>query len=138
MLIALLKFCHVVIALVLISSIVYSIVLTCSKKFTLAPLKHQQRFMRVQRMMLIAVLLAIATGSLLIYPKNFTLHTPWIQAAYLFALLFAIGLFVLTWMKKKFSSRQRWAWLALYLVLGFALLTLVHGAVTKQAFYFLF
>jgi hypothetical protein len=136
MLVALLKFIHVIIALILISSIVYSIVVTCSKKFMLALLTPHLHFLRVQRLMLIAVLLAITTGSLLIYPKNFSLHTPWIRAAYLFALLFTAGLFALNWMKKKFSNTQRWAWLTLYIFLGFALLTLVHGAVTKQAFYF--
>jgi hypothetical protein len=138
MLIELLKFIHVSFALILIAAIIYSIVLTCSKKFTRAPTRHQQTLLRIRRLMLMIVLMAVVTGSLLIYPKNFSLHTPWIIAAYLSALLFSTGLAAMTWMKKKFSNSRRWAWLTLYIFLSFALLTLVHGAVTKQAFYFLF
>jgi uncharacterized membrane protein len=135
MLVELLKFIHVIFALVLISAIIYSIILTCSKKFTRSHQKHHLKILRLQRLMLITVLIAITTGSLLIYPKNFSLHTPWIRTAYVFALLFTISLLTLTWMKKKFSTTQRWAWLTIYIFMGFALLTLVHGAVTKHPFY---
>ncbi len=87
-------------------------------------------FLRQNRMMLWLLVLTIATGTLLVYPKHYTFHTPWIQAAYVLAVLFGAGV----WMLKKFPQ-NRWVSHTGYVFLMILLIGIIHDAVTKTAFW---
>jgi uncharacterized membrane protein SirB2 len=80
--------------------------------------------------MLYFSLFAILTGTLLVYPKHFTFHTPWIQAAYLLVTIFSLG--ILTLQKK--NKIPRLIKLFSYLILIVILIGVIHDAVTKSTF----
>jgi hypothetical protein len=131
-----LKFAHVLVALSLLGLAVYCIVLTGSRKYAIANIHHHNKILRAHRAMLVIVVFALISGSLLVYPKNFTFHTPWIRAAYLFCMVFVAGILGMTLWKKKFVTSKRMTWLTLYILLIIILLGLVHDAVTKTTFLF--
>jgi len=95
--------------------------------------------------MLVLCLFAMITGTLLVIPKHFTFHTPWIQAAYLLLLCAGLGIFSLILLKKKrilkkgnepFSRKERAVWQFAYFVLAIVLIGIIHDAVTKTTFVF--
>jgi uncharacterized membrane protein len=132
----LVKFIHVIFAISLLGSLFYCVALVSSRKFALTNQRHHNKIMRIHRGMLLTLVLAVATGSLMIYPKNFTLHTPWIQAAYLFTFLFGVGLLVLSFIKKKYFYTRRSHWIIFYSFLIAIIIFLIHGAVTKSVLFF--
>lgn len=73
--------------------------------------------------------LAGVTGSLLIYPKHYTLHTHWIIAAYL---LLASFILLILYSHK---IRSRTAWVGFCTLSLLILITIVHDAVLKQTFF---
>jgi hypothetical protein len=108
MLIAFLKFFHLLLILGLLSASLYS--------FVSGP--------RYQRAILWITVLSVLTGSLLVYPTHFTFHTPWIQAAYVFAGLYSVGILITL----KYPSR------IVCFILLWLLLFALHDAVTKTTF----
>jgi len=44
--------------------------------------------------------LALLTGALLIYPKHYSFHTPWVQMAFIIVSIFILGIIVLFFYKK--------------------------------------
>jgi hypothetical protein len=132
MLIHLLKFIHLICVLSLLGATAYCLLLIVSKKFSLANNTYlHDKITRVNKALLRFGLLAMLTGTLMVYPKHFTFHTPWIQAAYLLVTLFALGIFTLLKLKDK---QWRGVRLVVYVALIAMLLALVHDAVTKTTF----
>lgn len=134
MLIHFLKFIHLLSTLGLLGSAIFCLALVCSKKFTAVNLNYPDLLTRLNKIMLVLAFFAMLTGTFLVYPKHFTFHTPWIQAAYLFVMLFSLGVLSLLLLKKK--REQRWLWCLSYLVLIFILIGIIHDAVTKTTFLF--
>lgn len=81
-------------------------------------------------------LVAMLSGTLLVYPKHFTFHTPWIQAAYLFLILFCCGIFLLkiSLKKIKITRGKQYGCTAIYFLLFTILIFITHDAVTKTTF----
>jgi hypothetical protein len=136
MIISFIKLTHMLFVLLLLGSTLYCGYLACSRKYALATQHYHKKTSRIHDLMIVSVVMALITGSLLVIPKNFTFHTPWIQAAYFFSALFAMGMLVLNRLKKKFPAAQRGIWLAFYIGLAVTLICLIQGAVTKSAFIF--
>lgn len=118
------KFAHILFALSLLGLTAYCL--------SLANTKHQTRLIFFNKNLLIISFFALLTGSLLVYPKHFTFHTPWIQAAYLLIIIYGImvGLFIA--FSKKIT--QTWIWRCFYITLIVVLILIIHDAVTKHTF----
>lgn len=120
-----LKFIHVLIALSLLGSTFYCV--------AFARLRSAY-VMRINTLLLCLGILALLTGTLLVYPKHFTFKTPWIIAAYLLLFVFCGGLLLLNKMKFKIQSINK----LIYIFLFFVLILITHDAVTKTTFLFKF
>jgi uncharacterized membrane protein YozB (DUF420 family) len=84
---------------------------------------------QLPRIILWLSLFALITGTLLVHPKNFTFHTPWIKAAYLLLIAFSLGILML----KKYIINPyllRFSYFILLIILIF----ITHDAVTKTTF----
>lgn len=125
MLVNVTKFIHLIATLGLLGLAISCVALVGSKRFDLIT--------RYNKIMLALTCFAILTGTLLIYPKGFTYHTPWIQAAYIFSTIFCLGLLLLIYLHK---YQQRWLWCLSYLLLIIILIGIVHDAVLKTTFLF--
>ena len=125
MLIHLIKFVHLLFGLSLIATTVICLIHTFSPKFD-----SSAWMIRANKLMLVLGLFAMISGTFLVYPKHYTFHTEWIQAAYI--LLLAVGLIIsaLIYFNKK---RQR-TWSIAYLVILITLSCIIHDAVRKTAF----
>ena len=128
MLIYLIKFIHLIFTLSLLGSTVYCFALS---RFIPSSI---EKITRVNKTIFLQIIMTVITGTLLIYPKHFTMHTPWIQAAYLFVFIFSLCIFLLVLFKDKIKSR--WVGLSTYLFLFLILIAIVHGAVTKTTLSF--
>jgi hypothetical protein len=128
------KFLHMLFTLGLITAVVYCLALLSSRKFAFTHGLQHQKISRLNRMMLWLLLLAMLTGTLLVYPKHFTFHTPWIQAAYIYAVLASVSLLLLKKSHQRLPSRRRLLWLLAYLILLGLLVIVVRDAVTKTSF----
>jgi hypothetical protein len=93
--------------------------------------------------MLLISFITMATGTLLVLPKHFTFHTPWIQAAYVLTTLYSLSIITLIFFRKKrrvkmagdkLTQGQQYLWRLAYLALLFILILVVHDAVTKTRF----
>ncbi|MES2219296.1 MAG: hypothetical protein V4501_12910 [Pseudomonadota bacterium] len=131
MVINLLKFVHMLLILSLTGATMYCLVLVASQKFALTPTYIENKIYLLNRIILWTATFAILTGTLLVYPKNFTFHTEWIQAAYGLAALFTSTLGLLIWLAKKGHQQSKWLWLLAYLFLAVILVIAIHDAVTK-------
>jgi hypothetical protein len=125
-----LKFIHLLITLSLLGSTFFCLILVSF------PTHPEQTILikRFNRIILWLLSFAIVTGTLLIYPKHFTFHTPWIKAAYVFVFLCGGLLSMLMVFRKKYSLR--WFSLMSYLLLIILLIAIIHDAVTKTTFLF--
>jgi len=83
-----------------------------------------------QKILFILAIVALVTGTALVYPKSFTFHTPWIMAAYL--LLGIFGIFVLFLNK---ISNIKFA-KGVYIFLFFILILIIHDAISKSTVLF--
>lgn len=128
MLINLVKFIHILSILGILGSAFFCAALLASKKF-LATNSNQHIYF-LNRAILYLSTLGIITGTLLVYPKHFTFHTPWIQAAYLFMVIFSLGILFL----QKKMQLPRLIKLFTYLILIVILIGVIHDAVTKSTF----
>jgi hypothetical protein len=131
MLIAFIKFLHMLLTLSLCGAIIYAIVLVTAKKFALNNIYQQQKIYTLNWLVLGLGLLAILTGTLLVYPKNFTFHTVWIQSAYLLVTLFLCIIGLLLSLARRQYQVAKPIWLIVYLILGSILFIAIHDAVTK-------
>jgi hypothetical protein len=122
MLIHFTKFIHVLLVLSLLIATFSCLVLDSTAVSITYFRKHH-------KLILILSLLAALTGTALIYPKHFTFATPWIQAAYLFVMIFMVGILVLM----RYNTKKRWFRLG-YLLLSILLIVVVHDAVMKKTF----
>ncbi len=109
------KCIHLVAALGLLGTSVYCFM-------TAAPTRSESHLLRH---MLYLGLIALITGSLLVYPSPFTFHTPWIKAAYL--LVLACCLLILLLAKISYAFFRRVA----SMVLMILIIVIMHDAVTK-------
>lgn len=127
MLIHFVKFFHLLSALGLLG-----IVFLC---WNLCRAPYHSRFRGndfLHRMLFALSLIALITGTLLVYPKNYTFHTPWIKAAYLLLSLFIIIASLLN--MRKLKNKQ--LLLGIYSLLIMMLLIVAHDAVRKSTFLF--
>lgn len=134
MLIHFLKFFHVLITVGLLGSALYCLILIFSKKAAPAHCVQHDQVTCMNKIMLLLLVLAMLTGTFLVYPKQFTFHTHWIQAAYFLSLLCIFGISLLILFKKKIKMRS--VWMFSYLVLIVILIGIIHDAVTKSTFVF--
>lgn len=122
MIINIIKFIHVLLALGLLGLTSYC--------FSLANSKHDTKLILFNKNLLIISLCALLTGTLLVYPKHFSFHTPWIQAAYILLIIYGLALRFSIIFSKKIN--KPWIWRSLYLTLIAVLLLITHDAVTKE------
>ncbi|EKD55229.1 MAG: hypothetical protein ACD_60C00024G0029 [uncultured bacterium] len=126
MFISILKCIHLLLTLSLLGTL-----------FVCAGLSTQPKsylLVKLHKTLLWLAVFAILTGTLLIYPKHYSFHTPWIKAAYLLVFLFATAVsFMMRNTKKGTPAKgQRY----LYVVLLLLLIIIIHDAVTKTTFLF--
>jgi uncharacterized membrane protein len=107
MLVNIVKFIHLLFVLGLLGSTVYCLTLIGSKKFALANTHLHEKITRLNKLLFSFGLLAMLTGTFLVYPKHFTFHTPWIQAAYMLVISFSICVAALLMFRKKISAERR-------------------------------
>ena len=77
---------------------------------------------------------ALTTGTLLVLPKHFTFHTPWIEAAYLLVLAYCLGLAGLILFRNNALVKKYRVMGLLYFTLIIVLVLVIHDAVTKTTF----
>lgn len=119
------KFIHLLFALGLLGLVMRNAILT-------GPKRQEYRF---EKIMLVLALCALLTGTLLVYPKNFTFHTPWIQAAYTLVSIFCLIIFGNISFKKN-NLHPHWIMNVSYSLLMILLVFVVHDAVTKTTLLF--
>lgn len=129
MLINIIKFIHIIFVLILCGATIYCLAQVTAKKYALASLQNDT-VTRLNKIILGCLGVAAVTGTLLVYPKHFTFHTPWIQAAYLFVVILSASIFLLLLFRK--SLRSRWILGGSYVGLGVVLIAVIHDAVTKH------
>jgi hypothetical protein len=137
------KFIHLLLTLGLLSSAIYCLIVIGSRQFA-TRVSSRQNLFRLNKIILILGLFAMLTGTLLVIPKHFTFHTPWIQAAYVLLMIFGLGIASLALLKKKrlfqkdrvISRKERLGWQVAYLILIIILIGIIHDAVTKTTFLF--
>src|SRR5437762_1129139 len=100
MIIDILKWLHLLLTLSLLGSTCFCLVLVSRKQF--------DNIHKLNRLMLWLLLFALLTGTLLVYPKHFTFHTPWIQSAFILVFLFGTLLSLLMPLQKKYHWRTLW------------------------------
>lgn len=124
----LLKFIHVIAALSLLGLTFYCLTTRI----------HTQKIALnvVTKNMLWFSALALLTGTFLTYPKHFTFHTPWIQAAYLLTTLFILTVFLLRFFKNALPKLPHWGWQLIISCLIILLILVIHDAVTHSTFIF--
>ncbi|HSW68838.1 MAG TPA: hypothetical protein VLI69_01600 [Gammaproteobacteria bacterium] len=126
-----LKCIHLILTLGLLGSTFVCLILVSFRKSAFLNLQDDTITL-LNQIMLWLLVFAILTGTLLIYPKHFTFHTPWVQAAYLFVFLSGMLLSILIVFRKK--RRWRWIWGMSYGLLIIMLVCVVHDAITKTSF----
>lgn len=136
MLIHIIKFLHMLFTLGLFTAAIYCIALVSSRKFSQPNSLQHRKIARLNRLMLWLLLFAILTGTALIYPKHFTFQTPWIDAAYVYALVASISLLLLKKSHLNFTSTRRELWLLAYFILLALLIVVIRDAVTKTSYLF--
>lgn len=122
MLVNFLKFFHLLLALGVLAGMFYCLAAIRTHNFN-------QVSVRINRVTIIHALLATITGTLLVYPKHYTFHTPWIQAAYLFMGL-VTGILILLIVLRN-NKYYRAICSVAYLLIVLMLMGVVHDAVTK-------
>lgn len=132
MLVYLLKFFHLVVALSLLGLTFFCL--------TRIDCKHSVILISLNKILLILAILATLTGTLLVHPKHFTFQTPWIQAAYLFVLVFCCGVLLVNYVYRSYPQvnriKKQNVTLSFFHLLSYSLfimilLFVVHDAVTK-------
>jgi hypothetical protein len=122
----LIKFIHVICALSLLGTTLYCFAFIGKHKRPVSVFTN--------KVILYISLLALLTGTMLVYPKHFTFHTPWIQAAYILIICYAgiIGLY--HHYRNSFLFKYNPFLFLTYFILFILLILVVHDAVTKSTF----
>ncbi len=128
MLINALKFIHLILTLSLLGSTMCCLFLAGFQKTSLTALTP------LNRAILWLLVFTALTGTLLVYPKHFTFHTPWIQAAYI--LVFLSGALVSLLLALRRKNPWRWIGKVSYVFLLILLIVVIHDAVSKTTFLF--
>jgi hypothetical protein len=117
----LIKFMHLLFALSLFATTFICLIYTFSPKFSAS------KRLNAHKLLLVFSLLAMISGTLLVYPKNYTFQTTWIQAAYFLLLLigFIISLLIF------FHKKPKRIWAVGYLIILLLLSLIIHDAVRK-------
>lgn len=123
MLIYFIKFIHLLCTLGLLGIVGYCLV---------SRIKQSVFPRTLNKLMLLLAAGAAFTGTLLIYPKHFTIHTPWIKAAYVFVFAFVLGLVFL--IKTQNHVKLARFHPIIYVALLVILVCITHDAVTKTTF----
>lgn len=130
MLVNIIKFIHLLCVIGLLGGVILCITSMRSKAFN-----NSISLSTVNKTLVWLGILALLTGTLLVHPKNFTFHTPWIQAAYLLLAGFILGiLFIKRYSLRQKSKLGRFTTQLLYLILSIVLILIMHDAVTKTTF----
>lgn len=127
LLIHFIKFLHLVFALSLLGMVIYCFGMT--RKITVPSTHRHTRLLHLKKILLFASVAAALTGTALVYPKHYTFHTHWIQAAYGLIAIFIGSVFF----SHKFKSKLQW--IALLTCLTIILVAIIHDAVMKQTFF---
>jgi hypothetical protein len=122
----LIKFIHIISALSLLGITMYCLVFIIKTKTIPLPLIHKR--------LLYISLLAMLTGTLLIYPKHFSFATPWIQAAYILVICYASIIALFNRYRDAFLFKYQGIISISYLMLIVLLIVVIHDAVTKSTF----
>lgn len=128
-LIDLIKFIHLLLTVSILGLVIYCFILLCSNSFRKKSDARRQNIIQINKLLLIAVFFAVLTGTLLVYPKHFTFHTPWIQAAYFLVSVFVLMIVMLIFFRKKQKIQLLWG--LIYFMLILLLVGIIHDAVTK-------
>jgi hypothetical protein len=121
LLIALIKFIHILFTLSLLGSTLFCLASVGSPRF---------QFAYFHKTILWLALFTMITGTFLVIPKHFSFHTPWIQAAYILVVLFGSGMMLL----KRNIFTKIWVQRLIYVTLITILIFVIHDAVTKTTF----
>lgn len=122
----LIKFIHIISALSLLGITMYCLVFIIKTKTIPLPLIHKR--------LLYISLLAMLTGTLLIYPKHFSFATPWIQAAYILVICYASFVALFNRYRDTFLFKYQGIISISYVLLIVLLIIVIHDAVTKSTF----
>lgn len=137
MLVNLIKFIHLLCVLGLVGCVLFCTATIIFRKT--AGIEHSisQQLGRFSRAILGFSGVAMLTGTLLVYPKAFTFHTPWIQAAYILVLSFILTVVLLKRQigpGKTMTPNKCVLFQLAYLGLFILLIVIIHDAVTKTTF----
>ncbi len=128
MVISFIKFIHIMASMSLLGCTFFCFARSVPK----ASFDTAQQTMRlIHKFLLLMVILAIMTGTFLVYPKNFTFHTPWIQAAYVLALIYLMLILLIIRTKSTLTTH---GFRFIYGVLVLILVFITHDAITKTTF----
>ncbi len=134
--IALIKAFHLVLVMILLTIPIVLLFLNLKKPQDYLDLRH-----KMLRLALWLLGLLGLSGSLLVHPRHFTFHTPWILAAYFLVFIGAILIQYPYRQYKILGTRNlplssSFLWLERgTLILSFVLfIGIIHDAVTKQTF----
>jgi hypothetical protein len=122
----LIKFIHVIFALSLLGITMFCFAFISKNKTPVSPYIHQ--------LILYISIIALITGTLLVYPKHFTFHTPWIQAAYILVICYASLIALFNRYRHLFLFKNKTVLLLTYFMLILLLVGVIHDAVTKTTF----
>jgi hypothetical protein len=120
------KFIHLIFALSLFGMTLYSFICVSKNKIATSSF--------IYKLILYISLLALLTGTLLVYPKHFTFHTPWIQAAYILVLCYACIVGLCHRYQHSFLFKYNGVLFFTYFLLIVLLVLVIHDAVTKTTF----
>jgi uncharacterized membrane protein YozB (DUF420 family) len=134
MIVHIVKFIHLLATLGLLGTTAYCFILQVSSRRSAAAKDRCLTLLpRLNKSLLHLALVALLTGTLLVYPKHFTFQTAWIQAAYLLVGCFCIVALWLTYFKNK---KNTFFLSLIYFSLLSILVAVIHDAVTKTTFLF--
>ncbi len=131
LLVQLIKCIHLLLTLSIVGAIFYSFVAVFSPRFET---KRRAMVIRLNKGLVGLIFFAGLTGALLIYPRHFSLQTPWIQAAFLLVSVCWVVLLGLLAIRHK--TYYRWVCGFVYVLLILILIGVIHDAVTKTTFIF--
>lgn len=137
MLIALIKFFHVLVAMSIL----------CFTGFCIFQVNRNThlntKLSSLNKLLLLLSLLSLFTGTLLVRPEHFNFHTHWILAAYYLLVIFILCIVLILQLRKKYllsnqamNAKQRYVWRTLYLLLFIILLLITHDAINQATFLF--
>lgn len=119
----LIKFIHMLCTLSLLGGTLYCFVHTAKTRSLATSTMH--------RTILYIGTFALLTGTLLVYPKHFTFHTPWIQAAYILVVSYLSIIGLMSRYRGKLIFKYHGIILTIYFSLIVLLVLVIHDAVTK-------